>query len=110
MRASYWIVLVVSAAIGCGGAPPPPADPLDGQMVFVDTLTRKTFLRQPTDELPAVHPESGKRTLMPGLYCAKCQAWYPSPPLDVRQREPKSLRCPKTGELMTPHGPPPENG
>lgn len=110
MRAVFWICLVTSAAIGCSGAPPPVLDPLDGQTVFVDTVTGKAFPGQPTEELPAIHPQTGKRTLMPGLYCAKCQAWYPSPPLEVRQREPKSLRCPKTGELMTPHGPPPENG
>lgn len=107
MRLSNSLLLTLVAAIGCGGAASPPADPLDGQIVFVDTVTRKTYIGQPTEMLPAVHPETGRRTLMPGLYCAKCQAWHPAPPLEVRQREPKSLRCPKSGDLMTPDGPPP---
>lgn len=110
MRTACLICLTLSIATGCGRASVPPSvNALDGQMVYVDTVSRRTFLGQPTEELPAVHPESGQRTLMPGLYCAKCRAWYPAPPLEVRQRQPSSLRCPKSGDLMTPDGPPPGN-
>lgn len=98
-----WSLLLLS---GCGNAPRPTGI-AEEQWVFVDTATRKTFLGQPTAELPAIHPETGKRTLMPGLYCPRCQEWYPAPPLEVRQRNPESLRCPKSGDLMTAEGPVP---
>lgn len=111
MRFACLIGLALSIVAGCDSNPPPPSvNAFDGQMVYVDTLSRKTFLGQPTEELPAVHPVTGQRTLMPGLYCAKCQAWYPAPPLEVRQREPQSLRCPMSGDLMTPDGPLPSGG
>ncbi len=74
------------------------------QVVYVCTETGRPFV-MPVAQVPAKHPETGRNTLMPGLYCAQCRAWYPGPPFDVGQRNPNSLLCPKHRVPMVPRGP-----
>ena len=57
---------------------------------------------------PEKHPRTGRFTLMPGLYCAKCRAWRASPALEVLQQNPSARLCPKDKSPMTIDGPPPE--
>ncbi|MCC7421834.1 MAG: hypothetical protein IT428_16265 [Planctomycetaceae bacterium] len=73
-------------------------------MVYVDTETGKV-VQAPPEPTPAVNPDTGKKTLMPGLYCSRCKKWYPSAPLEVAQRNPSSRMCPKHRTPMETKGP-----
>ena len=78
-----------------------------GKMVFVDTETMNPMVLPTTDSVPAVNPETGRRTLMPGLFCSDCMAWYPAPPVEQVNRQPGSALCPKTGTPLVADGPRP---
>lgn len=101
------VVLVLAAVALFGGcrAEPAPETGAPTEMVFVDSQTKKVVLAEPTDELPALNPETGRRTLMPGLYCSHCRTWHPAPPVEVQQRNPKSRLCPKDGKPLSTNGP-----
>lgn len=73
--------------------------------VYVDRETLQAMELARTEEAPAVNPQTGRRTLMPGLYCPQCKAWRPSPPLEVLQRDPQAHRCPKCQSPLTTDGP-----
>lgn len=63
------------------------------KIVYVDSVTGDEFLmpaRSPTE----VHPQTGQRTLIPGMYCEKCQRWKPAGPMDVLQTSRHVYRCP----------------
>ncbi len=99
-------LLVVS---GCGEAPTPPAADQTNQMVYYDRVTRKPVVYNIAREFPAIHPATGKPTMVPACYCPKCQKWYPSPPLEIRERNPEVMQCPKKcGAKMTLTGPWPD--
>jgi hypothetical protein len=102
----HWTLILatgLAASAGCSQADSEDSAK-DRKMVFVCTKTGAAVVAD-KQQAPAVNPETGQRTLMPGLYCPKCKKWYPSPPLDVLQRNPNSARCPKTGEPLTADGP-----
>lgn len=97
------LLLFASALlVGCGGGPS--GDAAIEPMVYVDTETGKV-VQAPPEPTPAVNPDTGKRTLMPGLYCAQCKKWYASAPLEVAQRNPSSRMCPKHRTPMETKGP-----
>jgi hypothetical protein len=78
------------------------------EVVYVCTETGERFpLRAKTS--PEKHPRTGRLTLMPGLYCAKCREWRASPPLELLQQNPSARLCPKDRTPMTINGPSPEN-
>jgi len=75
-------------------------------MVYFDRGTKKAVVYNISTELPALHPGTGKPTLDPASYCPHCKKWYPAPPLEVRERNPKANFCPKgSGEALTLDGP-----
>ncbi len=76
-----------------------------GRMVYVDTASGGALAMDIAGEFPAIHPRTGKRTLMPALYCPKCGKWHPVPPPDQINRTARAAQCPKTGEPLTPDGP-----
>lgn len=92
-------------AAGCGGDSPSETE--QREVVYVCTQTRETVVAeaQPT---PAVNPETGRRTLMKGLYCAQCETWYPAPPIDVLQRNPGAAVCPRHETPLALDGPRPD--
>ena len=57
---------------------------------------------QPT---PALNPATGKKTLVQGLYCAKCNKWYRAPPPEMVERSPRGPSCPVTGDPLSMEGP-----
>jgi hypothetical protein len=89
---------------GCGAADAPPAAALP-DMLFVDTKTGEAIVAPAATDFPAQNPKTGARTLMPGLYCPECRAWHATPPIEQLNRQAGSATCPKTGALLTPHGP-----
>lgn len=96
-------VVACATLSGCGKAGP--ADPAEATMVYVDTRSLETFQLPASSQVPASNPSTGKRTLMPGLFCSQCDKWYPAPPLDVLQRSPKARQCPKCHSEMSSRKP-----
>ncbi len=97
--------MVALLIIGCSPEQKSVADP--NEMVYIDTVT-KTVMTLPVQAvIPATHPQTGKKTLVPGLYCPQCGQWYPSPPVEVLQRTASAFHCPKGGHPMSPNGPRP---
>ena len=78
------------------------------QMVYVDLQTRDAVVSEQTDVIPAVHPVTGERSLMPGLYCDECEQWHPAPPIDELQRNPDARQCPRCRIAMSADGPWPD--
>lgn len=77
------------------------------EMVHICRESGETFVLRATTS-PEKHPHTGKMTLMPGLYCAKCREWRAAPPLDVLHQNPSARLCPKDKTPMTIEGPQPE--
>ena len=76
------------------------------EIVYVCRESGETFpLRAKAS--PEKHPRTGRLTLMPGLYCAKCGVWRASPPLDVLQQDLSARLCPKDRTPMSVAGPAP---
>lgn len=72
-------------------------------VLFVCRETGTMFLtRDPA--VPQLHPDTGKATLWPGLYCTTCERWTPSPPMDRSYGKPDMLNCPKCRTLRSFEG------
>lgn len=78
------------------------------QMVYFDLDTRSPIVSEPSEVVPAPHPVTGERSLMPGLYCSACRQWHPAPPLEELQRNPAARQCPQCAGEMSADGPWPE--
>ncbi|MBI1344773.1 hypothetical protein GC163_00640 [bacterium] len=84
--------------------------------VTQDELADAVFLCRESGELfagkvrptPALHPITGKETLLPALYCPKCQQWEAAPALEQQQRAAMVLKCAKTKAALERTGPVPE--
>jgi hypothetical protein len=81
--------------------------PVVAEVVYVDQETRQPVVMSGATDAPAVNPATGRRTLMPGLYCPQCKAWHATPPLESLQRNPAARRCPKCQSALTADGPAP---
>lgn len=110
MKLNYLAVLIVMAGGGMAGCGSKDADvrPTD-RTVYVDTKTKQPVVHQVVTSVPAVNPETGERTLMPGLYCPQCQTWYPVPPPDQINSRPNAGLCPKDKTPLTVDGPWPDD-
>ena len=75
-----WITVVSSGCTGSTDAVQPLAD-----MVFVCKESGEVFIGQPRPT-PAPHPETGRETVMPGLYSPAKKTWIAGPPLETLQR------------------------
>ena len=104
-RVRWCVSFGIMLAVGCGSAPPP--DPHANRMVYYDRETKKAVVYNVSREMPTLHPLTGRASLVPASYCSQCQKWFPSPPIEVRQRNPKAVICPK-GHSLTQDGPWPE--
>lgn len=104
--ASWSMAFAIATTLGCGSAPP--ADPQSEQMVYYDRATKKAVVYNRSSESLVIHPDTGKPTLVPAAYCSQCQSWFPAPPFEVWQRNPKAVVCPKK-HALTLDGPWPED-
>jgi hypothetical protein len=93
-------------AAGCG-ADTAADQAVESKRVYWDAETRGPVAADVSAESPAVHPATGRRTLMPALYCARCNEWRAVPPLAEVQRNPKSRICAKCKGSLVADGPPP---
>ncbi|MBX3443224.1 MAG: hypothetical protein KF774_12530 [Planctomyces sp.] len=79
------------------------------ETVYYDTATKSTFVMERAFETPAVHPQTGRPTLVPAIHCPKCSQWRPTPPVEELQRNPKAMECPRCGTRMSFDGPLPDS-
>lgn len=107
MRSLGWCGVWLLICLGCGGSPTP-VDPRLGKMVYIDQETRLAVVDNVSTQTPAIHPGTGRATLVPASYCKTCQKWLPAPPIEVRERNPAAGKCPKSGDVLTLDGPWPE--
>lgn len=110
-RLAIWGFLVVAVPalfVGCGGLESSDMEGREGKMVYVDTVTKEATVMEIAATFPAVQPLTGKRTLMPAMYCEKCAQWHAVPPPDQINRTPGAASCPKTGTPLTLDGPWPD--
>jgi hypothetical protein len=81
-----------------------------------ESLHRSVFVCRETGELflaagmpaPGIHPDTGRATLWPALYCPECETWSASPPIERIYGHVDLLDCPKCRMRRTFDGPPPE--
>ncbi len=98
LQLTRWLVAgALLMVLGCGPASPP--DPRANQMVYFDRATKNAVVYNVSREMPVIHPRTGMPTLVPALYCVQCQKWFPAPPIEVRERNPKAMICPKKHPL-----------
>lgn len=57
---------------------------------------------------PQIHPETGRATLWPALYCPHCETWSASPPTERLSGHPELLDCPKCKAMRSFDGVIPE--
>jgi hypothetical protein len=79
------------------------------ELVLIDSKTGDVFQAPLGTAVPAKNPQTKKQNLVNAMYCEKCAKWYPVPPLEVLQRNPRARQCPKTGNPLKPTGPIPAN-
>jgi hypothetical protein len=98
------IIPLLLLAAGCGGESEAKSA-AQAQRVYFDSETKQAVAADMSPDIPALNPKTGRRTLMPALYCATCQQWHAAPPLAELQRNPKARMCPKCKGPLTADGP-----
>ena len=99
-----WLLMFALAITGCGGTAPS-SNSAATRMVYVDTATMQPLVHDVATSFPAVHPQTGKPTLRPALYCPTCRKWYPAPAVEEINRVPGAGLCPKDKTPLTGDGP-----
>jgi uncharacterized protein YbaR (Trm112 family) len=100
-----WLLTVVLLGIGCGPAVDGTGDAKPKDALFVDTKTGEVIIAPEATQLPALNPNTGTATLLPGLFCPKCRKWYPTPPIEVLNRNPGAASCPEDKTPLNALGP-----
>lgn len=98
--------LIVGLLAGCDESTPVAVAPK--KMVYFDTATKQPLVHDVVTSFPAKHPQTGKPTLRPALFCPTCQKWYPVPPPEEINRVPGGGKCPKDKTLLIADGPWPD--
>ncbi len=103
-----WMLAAVIGLAAIGGAVwfrgAPATRPSQQQYVYVCSETGRTIVAA-AEPTPAVNPETGRRTLLRGLYCDQCRKWYPVPPAHREGTNPLHQRCPKHHTPLSQNGP-----
>lgn len=103
---SVCLVIASLMIAGCNGESPVASRELPA--VYVDVETGQPVTAPASRSAPVVNPATGRRTLMPALYCARCARWRAVPPLDEFQRSPQARRCAQCQSALTDDGPRPQ--
>ncbi len=67
IQRSYWFIFML-CSLGCSVE----TSKTPVRIVTFDMATKKPYVTDAVQQNPAVHPETGRPTLMPALYCPKC--------------------------------------
>ena len=102
-----WLLAFGVCLSGCGDSRPQITS-TPGRMVYVDTATMQPIVHDVATSFPAVHPQTGKPTLRPALYCPTCKKWYPAPDIDQVNHIPGAGQCPQDKTPLTAEGPWPD--
>lgn len=62
------------------------------EIPYVDIKSGEAFLLVARTSV-AEHPGTGEMTLVPGMYCEKCQSWKAAGPMDALQTHGAVRRC-----------------
>jgi hypothetical protein len=76
----------------------------NGDTVYLCSETQE-LIRTTLQTTPAVHPQTGRATLLRALYCDQCRRWHAVPPPDAYNGNPLAYPCPKHRSPMTQDGP-----
>lgn len=76
-------------------------------VTYVCTETGKVIVA-PAQSQPALNPETGKHTLLRGVFCPQCNKWYATPSPDHLRGNPRELKCQVHNVPMTYDGPVPQ--
>jgi hypothetical protein len=60
------------------------------EVTYVCLETREVFTG-PVQDIPALNPETGRKTLVPALYSTRTKEWVPAPSEEVLRRNRQSL-------------------
>ncbi|HID23540.1 MAG TPA: hypothetical protein EYP14_14245 [Planctomycetaceae bacterium] len=71
--------MVAGAVLGCGGAGSEKGASDQPKVTYYCLETHKTVELEPQEELPAVNPATGRRTLVPAYRDPKTNKWRPIP-------------------------------
>ncbi len=71
-----------------GGSRPAPVTGLE--VTYICLESREVFTG-PVQEVPAVNPETGRKTLVPAVYSTRTKEWVPAPPEEVLRKNRRSL-------------------
>ncbi len=98
----WTLVGCISLLSGCGGESS--AETTENNIPYLCTETNKLVYSH-EQTTPAIHPETGRATLVRALYCPKCKHWRPVPPTDAYPGNPLTFPCPKHRSAMLPDKP-----
>ncbi|WP_010585177.1 hypothetical protein [Schlesneria paludicola] len=99
-------VMRIATPLLFSGAQPVREDQLQ-EIVYVDTKSGESFLLRARNS-PEAHPGTGEPTLVPGMYCEKCQAWKPVGSMEQLQTGNGTRNCPVHKTPLVREGPLPE--
>ena len=110
----YLVICLVAVAIGTSvlypilvpGSSAAPDSQLQ-EIVYIDTKSGELFLRRARTS-PEINPDTGERTLIPGMYCAQCKAWKPVGPIETLQKNHSARNCPIHKTPLLREGPLPD--
>jgi hypothetical protein len=63
------------------------------------------LFRLPRATGSALHPQTGRATLVAALYCSQCKKWQPAPPAELRDRFPTGPVCREHRTPLVSEGP-----
>ena len=93
--------LLASIAVLCVVGCAEPSDLVPVEATLIDSKTGERFRLASVDQVPAVHPETGERTLMPAMFCPRCEVWQQVPSPEHVNRIQNAMRCANCqGELV----------
>lgn len=102
---SFFLATIVplSAMLGGCGRPDDVAA-AEQQAVYVCIETHEAFLGPP-QPVPIEHPDTGRPTLMRGLYNPAAKRWQPAPPLELLHGNLGAALRPEQNIPLAPNGP-----
>lgn len=78
------------------------------QAVFFDIDAKQAVAFPAVTQYPAIHPVTGKASLMPAMYCSNCSVWRQVPLPEQINRTKQTITCVKCKSKLEIQGPFPQ--